>query len=298
VATALVGGVLAVILGLALAPTKKSSASAPITLDRQVSTGPLHFSYPSTWTVQATPRLPGLKLTNALAVGSAKRPQGQLVIGTEASAAGGLPATFTSTLSGQPEPDLVSLGRQQFYRLLDSGLTSGRGGEAAYVLPSGGRTVVAVCRAGVQAFAGLCERVLATLSVTPAPRTTPVLSATYATGLNTILTSLRSARQRDLASLASARTGAGQAKAASALATLHSKAAKAVLALPAGAAGSTNTALGNALTQLSSGYADLARAASAANAHAYARAQAEISKANSAVAAALAGLKKLGYQVA
>jgi hypothetical protein len=231
-------------------------------------------------------------------VGSSTRPQGQLAIGTIASTSGGLPASFTSTLSGQPQPTLVTLAGRQYYRLIDSGLSGGASGVAAYVRSTGGRTVVAVCHASAQSFAGLCERVLATLTVTPLAKLPPVLSPTYATGLNTILASLTSTRSHDLAQLASARTAAAQAKAAAALADLHRKAANAVLGLPAGAASAANTALGNALGRMAAGYRDLARAAASKSTSAYAAAQAEITRANGSVAAALAELKRLGYRVA
>jgi hypothetical protein len=216
-----------------------------------------------------------------------------------ASTQSGLPAAFVSTLSGQPEPDLVTLGSQKFYRLLDSGLSAGGAGEAAYVLSTGGRTVVAVCHAGVQAFAALCERVLATLHVTPAPSASPSsLTATYVTGLNTVLTSLGADRKRELGALAAAHTAAAQSKAASALSQLLAKAAHAVAALPAGNAAKYNTPLGNALSHMSSAYGDLGRAAARNQPHAYAKAQADIARANGEIAAALAALKKLGYQAA
>lgn len=298
IVAAVVGGFAAVGLGFALAQTKGSGSNAPVVLDRQVSNGQMRFSYPSTWSVQPALSLAGLTLTQPVTVGSTTKPSGTLEIGTIAGTTGGLPAAFVTTLSGQPQPDLVTLGSQRFYRLLDSGVSHGGAGEAAYVLSAGGRTVVAICRAAGRPFASLCERVLATLVVTAAKTTPSPLSAAYATGLNTILGSLAARQKSGVAQLSAARTAATQAKAASALAAVYSRAAKAVSGLPAGGAASINASLASALTHMSSVYTDLGRAAASGNSRAYAKARGEIAGTNAQVAAALAALKRFGYSVA
>ena len=78
------------------------------------------------------------------------------------------------------------------------------------MLSTGGRTVVAICRAAGRPFASLCERVLATLVVTPVKSTPSPLSAAYATGLNTILGSLAASQKSGLARLGAARTAAAR----------------------------------------------------------------------------------------
>jgi len=295
---AVVGGFAAVGLGFALAHTKSSGPGAPVVLDRQVNNGKVRFSYPSAWSVQPALALPGLALSQPVIVGSSKKPSGTLEVGTLAGTTGGLPATFVTTLSGQPEPALVTLGAQRFYRLLDSGVSHGGGGEAAYVLSTGGRTVVAVCRAAGRPFASLCERVLATLVVTPVNVAPSPLSTAYATGLNTILGSLAASQKAWLAQLSAARTATRQASAASALAAVYSKAAKAVSGLPAGGAASINSSLAAALSRMSSVYVGLDRAAASGSSRAYTKAQGQIAGANGQVAAALAALKRFGYSVA
>lgn len=298
VALAVVGGILAVVLGLVLA--RNHGTSTPqVSLDRTAAAGPIRFAYPPSWRHAAMPSLSGLSLSDGIALTASGKPSGTLVIGTAStSQAAPVPSQFVAAnLTGSPAPQAVTLGGHRFYRVLDPRLGAGAPSHTVYALPDGAGTVVAVCETSTQAFVAACERVLATLQAIPIPSRAPVPDAAYAHALNGVLSQLVAARTKDAAALAAARDAAGQAKAAAALATDHATAATALEKLSAGSAASANAGLIKALQSTSAGYTALSRAAAHGNTGAYGAAKRLVDGDNAALGAALAHLKTLGYTV-
>jgi hypothetical protein len=299
----------AVALGVAAAAERHTPAPAapkPVELSAAASSGPLALAYPAAWRSQAPPALAGLSLSHALALTSASTPAGQLVLGTASPAtATPLPTAFIAhTLPGRPTPELVSLGAHRFYRVLDPRLELGDPSASVYALSSGGQTVVAVCRTAARAFVAMCERVLATLRVTPARRRAATAStltspnAAYARDLDRALVTLSRARNADEHALATAPDALAQSKAAAALARDHARAAGALAGLRvSGAAARANAALVAALRQLSSAYTALSEAALAVRPVDYTTATHSVAAASKAFTGALARLRGLGFVI-
>ncbi len=299
----------ALALGIAAAAERHAPSPAPARrvapLSATASSGPLTIAHPAAWLSQPPPALAGLPLSQALALISASAPRGELVLGTASpTVATPLPSVFIAhTLTGSPTPELVSLGTHHFYRVLDPRLALGAPSASVYALASGGRTVVAVCRTATRAFVAACERVLATLQITPAPAhaaapAAPSTDLVYARGLDRALAALSHTRSADAHALATAGDALAQSKAGAALARDHARAAGAIAALRvSGPAAAANGALIAALHQLSSAYTALSQAAMAVRPADYTKATHAVAVASGAFEAALARLRGLGFSV-
>ncbi len=298
-AIAMLGAIVAAVLGFVVSHPGSTPALPALVLDRSGTAGPAHFVYPSDWRESAAPTVAGLPLTDGVALASNAAPRGRVIIGlVKSSSSSPLPESFVAaTLPGASTPQLVVLGGNHFFRVLDPGLAAGRQSQSVYALPTTGGAIVALCHTASQAFAASCERILATLRA-PAPgATTPAPDAIYASKLSTILASLNSARTSDARELAGARDPATQARAASALASAHTSAATAVSALSAGTASRANVALATALRRTADAYHALSQAAASNNAGAYRAAQSAVARGNAGITSALAALDTLGYRV-
>jgi SWI/SNF-related matrix-associated actin-dependent regulator 1 of chromatin subfamily A len=219
-----------------------------------------------------------------------------MVIGLIAAAGAGIPAQFIpASLSATASPQLVRLGSGHFYRLL--ALSSAH--EALYASAGTSPELVAACQSASAAFAGDCERVLATLALTPtpAPAPAPIADPAYARQLSAALAELNRSRTSLSRTLALAQTAAAQARAAASLAAVHLVAANAIARLKGGSATAANRELVRALRGAAIAYARLAQAATRGNGTAYAAAEPAVGGANASIADALSQLRTLGYTV-
>jgi hypothetical protein len=300
-ALALVVAVVAAVIGFVIAPSKTSTtqASGPALIG-SASSGPLTISLPAGWTTRPPSAVPHLPLTNELAVSAAAPAGGTLVMGTASTSdASLLPASFVSALSTAPTPQVVTLGKHQFYRYLDLTPAGATGPETLYTLPTSAGSVVAVCQtsSGAATFPSACERVVGTLQVSgtvfalgPNP--------TYASGLSTALAKLSTARNSAQAQLASAKSPAGQAAAANHAAGAYGQAATTVQKLiPGPQAQSANATIVSALEKLAAAYTALGRAASHNDRAGYTNARSQIGAATTQLSAAFSELTKLGYTI-
>lgn len=289
-------------------PARTTTVTTPATvsLERTAAVGPVRFSYPTSWRPQAAKSLTpgaGLTFTAALTVASTRAPRGQLILGTTGSRSAGspLPTRFISVeMTGNPTPQLVTLGGHRFYRVLDPRLQLAAGSQSVYALASGVGAVVALCRTSSQAFVALCERALATLSAPPATALAvkpPAAKLAYARALNAIIGRLDGARTTGARQLAGAQVASAQADAARALALAHTEAATAMAGLSPGPAAAANTGLVAALRRVALAYTQLGDAAGVVAPVTFNADRKVVAAANSALAAALGRLRALGYQV-
>ena len=310
VPVALIGIVSAVVLGF-VASNQRKPAATPAVADRVARTSEVSFRYPGAWQAQRAPTIPGLSLRDAVAVSSSTAAAGRLVIGVAPTQSDNpLPERFiAAAIPGTPTQQLVTLGKHQFFRVIDPRLTLGASSQSVYALSAAPRPVIAVCQTASRAFAASCEQVLSTLQLTrrasaPAARTTPAArpprpqpNRAYARALSAILSRLNRDRSAAAHDLAAARTSKVEAKAAGLLAGLHAQASGEIAGLRAGSAAAANAGLATALRNLANAYGTLGRGALHNDPHGYRVGLSDIAKATSALSAALAKLAALGYAV-
>ncbi|MEA2145365.1 MAG: hypothetical protein QOG59_952 [Solirubrobacteraceae bacterium] len=307
---ALIGIISAVVLGFVASNQRKPAATRAIA-DQVARTRDVSFRYPGAWQLQRAPTIRGLSLRDAVAVSSSASPAGRLVIGiAPAQSDNPLPERFiAAAITGTPAQQLVTLGKHQFFRVIDPRLTLGASSQSVYALSAVPRPVIAVCQTASQAFAASCERALSTLQLNarasaPAARTARAASAApaqpnraYASALGAILSRLNRDRSAAAHDLAVARTSKVEAKAAGLLAGLHAQASGEIAGLRAGSAAAANAGLAAALRNLANAYGTLGRGALHNDPHGYRVGLSDITKTSSALSAALAKLAALGYAV-
>jgi hypothetical protein len=288
---ALLGGLVAAVLGLNLAERKPTTSPTPIALNRTAAIGGARVTYPSNWAPRAAPSEPNLALRHPVALTATSGAAVTLVLGMAPTwVAAPLPSRYIATqLPGTPTPQAVTLGTHRFERVLDPRLSLGGPAKTVYGLPTRTGTFVAICATRSTPQVARCEQVLATLQGVQPPHTVSAAVRTYLSHLDAILAALNHSRATDGHALATARTAGAQAKAASALAAANGRAATAVGHLGArGALAAANGSLLGALRQSSGAYAALAAAASRGDARAYGAAQRSVAAATAAVDRALA----------
>jgi hypothetical protein len=296
VAVVVIGAAAAGALGIAVSSGGPRSATPPLRLDHVGSIGAARFAYPSSWRARNVASVSGQALSPGVTLAASRAPAGQMVIGLIAAAGAGIPAQFIpASLSATASPQLVRLGSGHFYRLL--ALSSAH--EALYASAGTSPELVAACQSASAAFAGDCERVLATLALTPtpAPAPAPIADPAYARQLSAALAELNRSRTSLSRTLALAQTAAAQARAAASLAAVHLVAANAIARLKGGSATAVNRELVRALRGAAIAYARLAQAATRGNGTAYAAAEPAVGGANASIADALSQLRTLGYTV-
>jgi hypothetical protein len=307
---ALIGVVSAVVLGF-VASNQRKPAATPVVADQVARTREVSFRYPGAWQLQRAPTIRGLALRDAVAVSSSASPAGRLVVGIAPTQSDNpLPERFiAAAITGTPAQQLVTLGKHQFFRVIDPRLTLGASSQSVYALSAVPRPVIAVCQTASQAFAASCEHALSTLQLNarasaPAARGAPAARAApaqpnraYAGALSAILSRLNRDRSAAAHDLAAARTSKVEAKAAGLLAGLHAQASGEIAGLRAGSAAAANAGLATALRNLANAYGTLGRAALHNDPHGYRVGLSDIAKTSSALSAALAKLAALGYTV-
>jgi hypothetical protein len=287
--------------GFALARYGSSTQHSPVApLSRQASTAGFRVSFPSDWRLTSAPAVPQLALSGMLAlVPTQADASEQLVIGTARSSdPAALPAAFQATLASPPKPQLVTLGRSDFYRYLNVSTRALAVSESIYTLPTTVGTITAVCSDASPSvsFTSSCERVLATVR----PTSGSVLSLTadpgYALELNRILGELNAVRRSVGSGLASGDVRT-RGRAASRLATAHAQAAAAARHITAPGESAASQALVAALSMCADAYRALGQAAAARHSSGYGGAQASVVRATRALAHAYGQLRQQGYSI-
>jgi hypothetical protein len=304
VAIAAVAVVLAAVgffAGHASAPAKKKTVTTPT--HHTVRSGDISLSAPASWQRQATaPTIPGLKLTDAIALGPGARPgsSGSVVGHAAAAWPTYLPAGFRKAVGQHAvaQHELVHLGNLSAFRYAGVRPRGFDGVVTVYTVPQAKSSTIVACYArGASSAPGSCDSVAASLQLANAKPFSLDPSPKYAATLNRSFTTLNSSRRRGLATLARAKTQSQQATAASALAAAYARAARTLRGASASPYVRTaHVGVVSALKQTQAAYSRLAAAARSGNSTAYAAARQQIRARESALKRALALMGRLGYR--
>jgi hypothetical protein len=302
-AVALLGVVIAAVVGFLIAPSKKNSSTpAAAPLVGSVSSGPLQVSLPSGWSHADASALKQLPLANQLAASSSTPADGgKLVMGSATTTDPTLlPGKFLSALPNAPTPQTVTLGKTQFLRYPNLTPRGQNSPVTVYTVPTTVGTVIAVCQpqAAATTFMSNCERVVGSLQLAKGSVLPLGPSSSYGARLSAAIGKLNSQQSRAAAQLSRAKKPGDQAKAAGSLAAAYRQAAASVKKLQAGQATATNAAIAAALTRTATGYGALQHAASHNDGKGYTAARNTISGALSDLSGRMSQLAKLGYQAA
>jgi hypothetical protein len=281
-------------IGFVIAHITNPSAPA---FNQPVSAGSARISFPAGWHRLASRSVPALGLNDEIASRAATS-GGVLVFGMRSTSDGSLlPQRFFARTAKAPVAQTVTLGQLRFYRYQD--LSTLGAGTSVYALPTTVGTVVGVCmpRGAPSGFGSACERALGTVRLTSGRALRPGPNASYARGLDQVITRLNGVRFTAGALLRRAHSTAAQAAAATELASAHVQAAAALARLAPGVATPANSALAAALRMTGSAYEALARAAASKNARGYGQATASVQRATAVLNSALAQLTTQGYVV-
>jgi len=246
------------------------------------SNGVVAVSAPRSWervASAAVPAIPGLDMTDPVALSDTARPASGISVGTtRATGPTLLPKQLRQSVSGDlPTPDRVRVGDLSALRYRGTTVSGFDRSLTLYAAPMSDGVVTAACYAPAteaEPFGRECERVVDSIELLrgeprPLGGTPEMARATrrIVSGLNR---ALRRGRER----LARARDADGQAAAAGALASDYSRVARQVDGLEPGPAMEDATAaLAAALRSAARRYRTLAAAARASDAGAYRRAQ-------------------------
>lgn len=274
------------------------TTAPPPPLDRAASVSDFKINFPSSWHVVPPVTVPLVPMGDELALGADPSKRSLLVMGTQQTTTpGALPPRLAAALPPTTKPQVVTLGKNSFYRYLN--LTPQTNvAESVYLLPTSVGTITAVCSAPsfTTRFTSSCERVLSTIKLTTGDIRTIGVDPGYALELNHILGRLNDVRRSAGPDLRSSKVDM-RAKAASALATAHAQAATAASHIGAGQVSSANQALVTALNQNAAAYRALAQAAAKEDVSAYGHAEAAVQSAGSGLDAAYSQLRQLGYTI-
>jgi hypothetical protein len=269
-------------------PENRSSASA----------GPLTLNFPDTWQRAAsTKKIPGYTLKDEISLAPKGRASGALVAGT--ASAGNpslLPDGFVKSVVGSPpKPEAVKLGDLEAYKYADLQPKGAQESVTVYAVPTSAGVATVACAAppaNAKAFAGECERVASTLTVSGAKTYDLGVPKEYADGLNAALGKLQTQRKAALAKLKSADTPAGQAKAARQASAAYATAASGLPKSVPPQVAKAHAAILAALRGGQKGYAALAAGAASGNSSRYAAGKRQVAKADAALEKALSQLAK------
>ncbi len=298
--TALIAGIAAAVvlavIGFLVAPSSKH-ASRSSTLPNSASGGGVELGFPSGWRhVAAAPAVPGLKLTDMVALGGPAAGASIVAGTTDATGPTLLPAAFLARLQATPRGVPVKLGSVTAYRY--TGLAPGSPAQrlTVYAVPTDRGVVTLACVGAAAVASPDCETIASSMRLQGLNAYPLGPSSAYAQALGGAIGRLNTAAAGARSRLAAAKTPAGQASAAAALATAYDTAAAAVRKITVSPADSAaNAAIGKALTTTGAGYSALSAAARRRDRAAYQRAAAAVKTDEAAVTSALDALHDLGY---
>ncbi len=302
IAAVLAAAVLAVVVGFLLGGGSSGSGE---TFASSASVGNVELSFPAGWQrIASAPAIPGLALSQPLALAAVGDNAAQHLVAGEASASGPslLPAAFAAGVSGRlPHPEAVKFGSVQAYRYSGLSVRGLSGPVTLYAVPTANGVATIAClssSSAAAASAGQCAQIAATLKLTGTTAFALAPSTQYAASLAHIFSALQSAVSAGSARLHAASSASAQAAAASQLAAAYAAAASAVTRLTVSpAVADLNANIAHSLAAVGHDYAALASAARSGDGAAYARASRAIAADRARSATALAALRQAGYVV-
>ena len=300
VAAIVIGGLAGYLLGK---PDEEGPApQADTGLSSSTTAGAINLRFPGSWERRGeAPAIPGLKLTDQVAVGPASAEDRGVIVGmSDATGPLLLPPAFLAALSEKPRPgDRVKLGKLEALRY--EGLEAdGFGGRSltVFAAPTGGGVATVACFAppgGGAEFRADCERVAGSLAVDGETAYPVGADPQYGEDLSRVMTALGKRRKAGRTALANAGSPAAQRQAAAALADAYALARADLGGVESGpVTAQAHAALGKAFQNAANAYRSLARAEKPAG---FRRASAAVRKAEARVNARIASLKALGYDV-
>ena len=296
---------LLVLAGAALAATVLGGSgqdAAPPPPPRAEAAGPLGLTVPGQWRrLPSPPRVPGLRLADAVAVAPPGGTGAALVAGgIEPSGPVLLPAALLRRLADPPaNDDTVALGQLQAYRYAGLAPRGFDGRITAYSVPTtaGVASVACVSPARAEEFLAACERVASTLKLSRGEPVPLGPDRRYAARLDRTIGRLNRARAAGRARLQGARTPAGQARTAGGLAAAYREAATALArgSVLNPAEQQANRQIVAALRTTQAAYSRMAAGARAADRGRYNAARAAVERGEAAVQRGVESLEPLGY---
>ena len=273
--------------------------AAVAALSGSVGNTTLGLRYPAGWRQVAAPAIPGLELTQPIAVdaGGAK---GKIVAGI-LDADGPLLVPASAVEGTLPESEAVVLGKLQARRYRDVRLTSGAERATLYAVPTDHGVATVACLALPAAAAGLaadCDRVASSLTLLDAKAYPLGPSIDYAHKIDGVLKRLASARTAAGKALRVAKTPSAQASAAGGVQRAYQAALRALAPIAVSPADApAHRRLTGALKGAQEAFGDLAGGARRRSAAAYSTARASATRAARRLDGALTQLKTAGYEV-
>jgi len=256
---------------------------------------------PGGWAEKTPPRIPGLTLTSASAIGPVADPKHALVFGRARGAwPHYLPASFVRRLTPPSVVDrrqVVKIGNTETFRYARLRVRGLPLSAAVYVVPRQGGSETLLCLANSPSFRASCESTIARgrvggagISLTP--------SAAYAGTMSRAVRNAGARRATGVRSMKQAKTPGGQARGARAVSAAYASAARRLrTATSAPLIRPANQKIVGALSLTASAYRRLANAALANDRGRFAAAKGQVRKAEAELQAALTGLERIGYTV-
>jgi hypothetical protein len=268
------------------------------------SSAAVTVSYPGEWQrVERVGSIPGLALTDAVAVAPSEAPEDRgLIVGRMPDAGAYLlPPTLVERLAAAPSlDDAVRLGRLEAFR--HRGLEVEGYSEALtlYAAPTTGGVVGAACFAPAdeaETFMPSCERVASTIRLLDARPYPLAPDAEYGERVSNVVRELNTVRAARRERFGRAVTPQGQADAARGLAQAYDRAADAFAASPPERRPErrANDAIVAALRETQGAYSALARSARTNDRPGFNAARAAVRRSEAAVERTLRGLEAFGY---
>ena len=304
-------GIAAVIVALAAAGFFAGRGNAPshvkkitAATQRSVKRGDVSLSAPVTWRrLTSAPSIPGLKLTNTIALApmATGDSAGSLVGNVAAAWPTFLPASFRSAVGERAvrRHEIVRLGDLSAFRYSRLSPRGFHGVVTVYAVPQPKRATIVACYGSASASAlAKCDSIAASLKLANAKPYPLDPSPHYAAVLNGALTTLKAARRKGLVALAAAKTQAAQATAAGTIAAAYGRAARTLRgAKPTAYIRPANLRILAALTRTQTSYTRLQSAARTGDSGRYESARRLIRANEAAVRSEVNGLTRLGFKL-
>jgi hypothetical protein len=297
IAAVVVGVIALAVVGFLVGSSGSSDSETPAN-NSSASAGALTITFPDTWErVESAPPIPGLTFKDPISVAPKGGPAvGALTAGmTSASDPSLLPATFKKQLSGgEPKGEPVSLGDLEALRY--TGLKPNNYPQqlTVYAVPTDSGVATVACSASAAeaaTFLPECERAASTLTLSGTEAVDLGIPPEYVKTLNSTIDKLESERAAALKKVKSASSPAAQASALRQASAAYSSAAKTLAAQKGGPqVDGANTAIIAALRRGAVGYTLMAAGAAGNNPDRYKSGEANVKKADAALAKALKAL--------
>jgi hypothetical protein len=304
------GALVAVILGFMLGGSGGGGEEGGAALTQEAASPAAQVNVPTDFAALGTaPDVPGLAIKEPAAYAPQGRDGGTAVlVGTvegDADNSTLLANGFLQAIGeGDPQRGAVEIGSDglQAYRYDNLQPEGFDRRVTVFAAPTTAGVATVACLAPpaeAESFSATCDQIANTLQISEGEAVPIGPSAAYAGEVSNVIKALNAADKSGQAKLKAAKTPKAQGAAAASLAGAYDKAAKALQGQELSPADrGANGFLVESLQDTGAAYRKAAAAAAKGDKAAFRKASADVQEGREAVAAALAGLKKAGYDVA